>query len=177
MSTVCIPYSIHLYALPNIYIDDLDSHVNRRSNTLETLKDWTNVHSSIRIVYPCRSSLIRRAARKSRKKPRLMKLSWNRHYTHIGYHIVTTTELLAQSLSLWTTGHFVCQWLFRQLLTEKNMHKTPCSEYKRLISNSLTFFMQILLNKNEKSIVYVMLQKTYSSYVNKPNRYFFCKKN
>lgn len=39
------------------------------------LKDWTKVQSSILIVYPWRSSLINRAARKSLKKPTLNEFS------------------------------------------------------------------------------------------------------
>jgi len=44
---------------------------------MPTLSDWTNVQSRMRIVYPWRSSFISRAARNSRRNPRLMKLSWN----------------------------------------------------------------------------------------------------
>lgn len=36
------------------------------------LKDCTKVHRRIRIVYPCRSSFIRRAARNKRRKPTLI---------------------------------------------------------------------------------------------------------
>lgn len=39
-----------------------------------TLNDWTKVQSRIRMVYPWRKSLMSRAARKSRRKLRLMKL-------------------------------------------------------------------------------------------------------
>lgn len=39
------------------------------------LKDWTKVQSSILIVYPCRSNLIKRAARNSRRKPTLNEFS------------------------------------------------------------------------------------------------------
>lgn len=37
----------------------------------KALNDWTKVHSRIRIVYPWRSNLIKRAARNRRKKPTL----------------------------------------------------------------------------------------------------------
>jgi len=39
------------------------------------LKDWTKVHSRILIVYPWRSSLMSRAARKSLRKPTLKEFS------------------------------------------------------------------------------------------------------
>ena len=42
-----------------------------------TLKLWTKVHSNILIVYPCRNSLIKRAARKSLSTARFgMLFSW-----------------------------------------------------------------------------------------------------
>lgn len=43
----------------------------RRQTYGSALNDCTNVHSRIRIVYPWRSNLIKRAARNSRKKPTL----------------------------------------------------------------------------------------------------------
>lgn len=42
----------------------------RRQTYGSALNDCTNVHSNIRIVYPCRSNLINLAARNSRKKPK-----------------------------------------------------------------------------------------------------------
>lgn len=54
----------------------INSHsiISRMKMTL-TLKDCTNVHNKIRIVSPCRSSFISRAARNKRKNPTLMKFS------------------------------------------------------------------------------------------------------
>lgn len=43
------------------------------------LNDCTNVHNKIRIVYPCRNSLIKRAARNKRKKPTLKVLAYGNH--------------------------------------------------------------------------------------------------
>ena len=60
---------------------------NTQNIIFETLKDWTNVHNNIRMVYPCRRSLIRRAARNSRRKPRLMKLSCTQDTASYSTHI------------------------------------------------------------------------------------------
>lgn len=46
-----------------------------------TLKDWTKVQSKMRMVSPCLSSLMRRAALNSLRKLRLMKLFYSRAAT------------------------------------------------------------------------------------------------
>lgn len=50
-------------------------------HNIRTLNDWTNVQSNIRIVYPCRSSFISLAARKSRRNPTFMKFSCNKRFS------------------------------------------------------------------------------------------------
>lgn len=47
------------------------------SEELCTLKDWTKVHNRMRMVSPCLNSLRRRAALKSLKKLKLMKLFYS----------------------------------------------------------------------------------------------------
>ena len=56
----------------------LNSNKNNKPalNLIHTFIDCTNVHSRIRIVSPCRSNLIRRAARNKRRKLKLMKPDW-----------------------------------------------------------------------------------------------------
>lgn len=44
----------------------------------QTLKDWTKVQSKMRMVSPCLSSLMRRAALNSLRKLRLMKLFYSK---------------------------------------------------------------------------------------------------
>lgn len=55
------------------------SYVHRTSLPEEphTLKDWTKVHKRMRMVSPCLSSLRRRAALKSLRKLKLMKLFYS----------------------------------------------------------------------------------------------------
>lgn len=60
----------------------LNSDVHRTSlpefsSQLRTLKDWTKVHSRMRMVSPCLSSLRRRAALKSLRQLKLMKLFYS----------------------------------------------------------------------------------------------------
>jgi len=99
----------------------------------QTLNDCTNVHSRMRMVYPWRSSLMSRAARNSRRNPRLMmKPACNHDDDNIPHVGRLLTHLIPQSHSYCLSLPLCLEWYNGSIRVHSGMTKRiECRLYYR----------------------------------------------
>lgn len=135
-----------------------------------------NVQRRILMVYPCLSSLIRRAARNSLKKPMLMKLFWENVKTHKTAKSLSTTaevnkeDFICVSVSVFSIIHVAAvqvsstSHLGYQVKDYTCRILSLCNGYKKIICQLFcnnVIFLKLILVENKQ--LFHVLQNKYLS--------------